>query len=193
MKDIHNAKQLREMVLSILEKHSEEYQGSLEEYLRSLWTVIQEKKSQEPSYLLFVEMLENAFTNPPAEFDAQWLDYKEPLHWNYREDTHVLEALKGKKLIIVERDIDPFRILKHTILFQIADLYRMRENQLKNEFRYLGVQSPTGNTWYNFDISTYLKCSMSGIGGYDEDRENEFFKCEWSDLAGLLTLGRLYE
>jgi hypothetical protein len=88
--------------------------------------------------------------------------------------------------------VDEFRILKHTILFQIADLYRMRGNQLADPHQYFGVESPTGNDWYNFEASDYLERGTSTVIGHGDD-DIPFEKCDWVALAEILELGRLYE
>jgi hypothetical protein len=68
----------------------------------------------------------------------------------------------------------------------------MRDNQLKNKYRYMGVSSPTGNSWYNFDVFTYLECGTRGMG--DNNREGvESSACDWATLAVMLELGRIYE
>jgi hypothetical protein len=33
---------------------------------------------------------------------------------------------------------------------------------LENEYRYFGIDSPTGFRWYNFDPCSYLECGVRG-------------------------------
>ena len=121
------------------------------------------------------------------------LNFEQSLSWSYSDGMYVIDKLENHKVKIIERNVDEFRILKHTILFQVADLYRMRDNQLKDEYRYFGVKSPTGNSWYNFDVFTYLECGTSGMEDHAQDVEAEFAGCDWVFLADILELGRLYE
>ena len=187
-------KSFQAAVLVLLNQFSKKHQGTLEEYLRSLWVIVNRNQYDRPTYDFFLTILEQAFQTAPAEFDTRWLEYDKPLSWNYIDNGYVIEALKNKKSVIIERNVDDFRILKHTLLFQIADLYRMRENQLKNPQRYFGVKSPSGYSWYKFDIFTYLECATRGIVDHSRDERNkEVASCDWVDLATILELGRLYE
>ena len=37
-----------------------------------------------------------------------------------------------------------------------------------NEYRYFGVDAPSGLRWYNFDPCTYLECAVAGTyGGWE--------------------------
>jgi hypothetical protein len=148
MEQSKTSKAFRQFVLASLEQFSGNYTGSLEEYLRALWVLIEKYQCLQPPYNLFAQMLEEAFQIAPAPFDEACLAYNRPLSWGYRDGKYALETLQGREVVVIEQDVADIRILKHTILFQIADLYRMRENQLKNNQRYMGVQSPTGYSWY---------------------------------------------
>lgn len=138
-------------------------------------------------------MLAEAFVTQPAAFDQTWLRYEQPLDYNYQDGQYVLYEYDGYQEKIIEEDVDALQILKHTILFQIADLHRMQGDQLENEFRYLGLQSPTGNSWYNFDVFSYLSCAMHGMSDGSGDENVPFARCDWAELASILCLGRLYE
>jgi hypothetical protein len=186
------SKNFRDFVISILEEQKDNYKGSLEEYLRSLWIVVNEHKDDELNIAQVAFMIENAFNTEPSQFDSQWLSYEKPLNWNRRNNSYVIESFENSQIKIIASNVDDFDILKHTILFQIADLYRMRDNQLKNEGRYFGIDYPTGNRWYNFDVFTYLECGTRGMGDHNINTI-ESTKCDWAGLAGILELGRLYE
>jgi len=195
MNPINTPKSFRDAVLVMLDQYSGKHIGSLEEYLRSLWQIFDKYQSEMPSYTLFLQMLEEAFQAEPAEFDPQWLQYDKPLDWCFCDGVYVLNVYRKGEIVIVKRDVHPLRILKHTVLFQVADLYKMRDNQLKEEGIYFGIQSPTNNRWYNFDVFTYLECGTRGTMGVDGDkrREYEFTSCDWTKLADVLEMGRLYE
>ena len=178
--------------MSVLEEQKGSYKGSLEEYLRSLWVVVNEYKDLGLNFNQLASIIGHAFKTEPPPFDNQWLSFENPLTWNYRDNTYVIEKLEGHQVKIVATNVDDFDILKHTLLFQIADLYRMRDNQLKDKYRYYGIDSPTGNTWYNFDVFTYLEC---GTRGMDDNTGNASAstECDWVTLAFILELGRIYE
>ena len=78
-----------------------------------------------------------------------------------------------------------------TLLFQIADLHRMQGNTLEGEWRYFGSESPSGNTWYNFDPMTYLECALAGMSASNEDAEP--ITSGGRAFPGFLELRRLYE
>lgn len=57
-----------------------------------------------------------------------------------------------------------------TLMKQVADLRAMQQaGTLDDEYRYFGVDAPSGALWYNFDPLTYLECAVSGtFGGWEE-------------------------
>ncbi|GHU26826.1 hypothetical protein AGMMS50256_05050 [Betaproteobacteria bacterium] len=82
------------------------------------------------------------------------------------------------------------------IEFQIAELHRMAGKQLENEYKYFGIDSETGNRWYNFDPHTNLECGARGLGFADPDEEDEIPETvdySWRLLGELLETGRYYE
>ena len=52
---------------------------------------------------------------------------------------------------------------------QIVDLREMAEDgTLEYEYRYFGVNAPSGARWYNFDPHTFIECGLTGsFGGWD--------------------------
>lgn len=173
-----------------MKSQEDKYSRTLEEYLRSLWSVINQNKDAEVSCELIFNILQIAFVTLPQEFNEQWLSYDDSLNWSYQNGEYVIEGWDREKSkpIVVQRGISDFKILTHTILFQIADLHRMRGKELNYEWKYYGITSPTGNSWYNFDVFTYLAC---GTAGFNQEAKLE--DCDWVFLASILELGRLYE
>lgn len=51
---------------------------------------------------------------------------------------------------------------------QIVDLREMAEaGILEDEYRYFGVNAPSGARWYNFDPHTFVECGLAGsFGGW---------------------------
>src|SRR5260221_6556553 len=169
--ELNTSQKFRDSVLDLLKRHNS-YEGTLEEYLRALWAQINHSRQVMPSWDILFSLLEKAFSTPPAEFDPKWLAYEQPLNWSYRDGSYVLEKSDYpdfRKIIIVESNVSEFRILKHTLLFEISDLYRMLENHLKRPGMelYLGISSPTKNDWYNFDVRSFLECGTATMDGID--------------------------
>ncbi len=151
-------------------------EGPLEPYLRALLRVFSERAGERPSYELFVELIEAAFRAEPVEFDEAWLAYTEP-----PDEDDPLDSVES---------------VIQVLQFQIADLHRMAASgQLEGPYIGLGITSPSGNPWYNFDPSLYLSCGVAGViasiegGRMAEDRDNP----TWGTFAALLELGRIYE
>ena len=86
---------------------------------------------------------------------------------------------------------DPWQYACAVIIFQVAELRRMRGQELQNELRHYGITSEAGYSWYNFDPLTLLECGAQGL----EDRlgEETAVAEDWSLLGDLLDLGRYYE
>lgn len=173
--------EFRPAVLAIIEEQDGKYNASLENHLLSLWGVIKKYEKYTPSYALFVTMLAEAFQTQPCQFDEEWLSYENDLSWDDQDGAKVSD----------------FEMLKHTIIFQIADLHRMDSGQLDDPYKYFGINSPTGNRWYNFDAITYWECATAGMEACldmpDHPRKKFFDSCTWVTLAKLLELGQSYE
>jgi hypothetical protein len=115
---------------------------SLEEYLRALWATASRQR-QQPAVPLntFVELLAAGFTEEGPPFDERWRD-------RYPDDAVSPTGFEGWEA----------RILR-----QIVDLRELNEQgQLRDELRYLGINSPRGSRWYNYDPRTFLECAVEG-------------------------------
>lgn len=148
---------------------------SLEEYLRALLPLVEARGAQPPTYEWLADALRLAFAAEPAPFDPAWLE-REQLPRDGKEDA-------GPELA---RDM---------LLWQIADLRRMRGGALEDKWRCFGVESPTGNDWYNFDPRTYMGCTAAGLNDHPDGGRLAAYRdrCTWYVLAWFLELGRLYE
>lgn len=184
-----------DLLKSISDSELLEYTGPLEQYLRGLWKVIQESREQTVTLPLIKEILEKAAVKDPAPFNEAWLKFENPPRSFGK--THEGEEDGG------------FTYLKHTILFQIADLHRMEEaGTLKLNWHGGPAESPSGNHWYNSSVRHYFECA---IAGYESHCKSYHVRNEWTerfppigrpldstvftwcDLAEILELGRLYE
>jgi hypothetical protein len=160
-------------VQSLVKGPASTYEKSLEEYLRSLWSLIEEQREQTPSYALFGYLLSEAFTRKPMQFNENWLSYEKPPFETGRDDLSTFEDLQAM------------------ILYQIADLHRMESKAIldKSAFElWLGVDSPTGYTWYNFHPNTFLECASASLA-----KDSGLIECDWGFLAIFLWVGRIYE
>jgi hypothetical protein len=75
----------------------------------------------------------------------------------------------------------------HYLILRIHHV-RERARLLQDEFRYFGIDSPTGHRWYNFDPASYLHC-----GALLLVEDGEGTDASWLDLALLLWLGQIGE
>jgi hypothetical protein len=156
--------------------NEKEFRGSLEEYLRALWATLSTKCDTAPNWSLFAHCFQEAYTAPIADFDESWMQYELP------------PALDDEA---VE---DDFGLVKQMLLSQIADLRRMKNAGMLDRdpnILWLGVISPTKQSWYNFSAYSYLECASRWM----EDARDDFdeSKCSWFDLALFLEVGQIYE
>lgn len=164
----------------------------LKQYLLALYQLTEANKSKEPTLELFIELLENSFVTEPADIDPSWLTItKAPdeNRMNHKFTNPVVSKTFDKSL---KSETEGFGFLAAVLKFQIAELHKMEGKQLKNEMRYFGVDSETGNRWYNFDPFTNLECGVRCmLDGFDGD-ETEV-DVSWTTLGELLENGRIYE
>ena len=159
---------------------------SLEEYLRALWSLAAEGRDAPPSVLEVSRWIEAALSYPAPPFQPSWQELEPP----------------------VADEVASFAEWQRLILSQVADLHQMdAAGQLDNEYRFFGLQSPAGRSWFNFDVFTYLECGIRGaLGGYQEEdapvpppgepAEGPTFAVphfSWGAFAEILLCGQIYE
>lgn len=157
-------------VSALLKEQENTYVGSLEEYLRALWRLIQIHQDRPVTFALLAELLRDAFTTEPLPFDAQWLMYTYPPPLDNDSGGFIL---------------DDFAILHQMICYQIAELHQMAQAGILNQpFIHLDIDFPLRNRWSNVNLFTYLEhgvqCRIGTI-------------CTWETLACILWLGQIYE
>ena len=145
---------------------------NLEDYLLALYALLQSQQDAVCTPTLCLSLLQEAFTAAPAPFNEQWLLIRQMPD----------EGLKTS---------DPWQYACVVIIFQVAELHRMRGQELQNELRHYGITSETGYSWYNFDPLTLLECGAQGLE--DSLGEEVVVADDWSLLGDLLDLGRYYE
>ncbi len=174
---VQTASDLRAYVRAcILQPHVQAFRGSLEDYLRSLWALIEQHRESPVSYGLLARLLADAFTQPPAPLDPRWLAYQKPPA-DLRGDLSHIE--------------DDYAFVREMILYQIVDLFMLAEEDtlyLTPHERYLGARTPHGDSWFNLDPVSYLESASFALPD-DSTRA----ACDWRDLALFLWLGQSYE
>ncbi len=149
----------------------EDNEPPLQDYLRALYKLVQDKKEEQPTLMLFALLLEQSFTAEPLPFCKTWVRHESP------------PPKRGLK--------SDFEYLSYVLEFQIAELKSMENGALSNENRYFGVTSPNGNGWYNFDATMNLEC---GVRGYlQQTNKTQQNKVTWRTLADILEIGRFFE
>lgn len=181
-----NLEQFYQAILSLPESYQNR---ELEEYLSALYLNMQKHANSDPTLELVLRMLCDSFSSEIMEFDPEWLEFTEPPDRNRmsRKFTNPeISPTVDKANLSGFHGID-FTII--TLIFQIAELHKMRDKQLKNELRYFGLQSETGNHWFNFDPFTNLECGVRCM----LDNQVVIDKIDWSFIGEMLENGRVYE
>lgn len=159
--------------------------ANLEEFLCGMWGSILKNKDKKPTWEMFLQIISDAWTGTPMEFDDSWMEIK--------KSADSVEIETGTEL-------DDFEYLQGTILYQIADLNRMRDAGYYEKDPtelFFGVSSPTGARWYNWSPESFISCAIAGMTSHSQN-ENSIIHVDdeqvtWRDLASLLYLGQMYE
>jgi hypothetical protein len=171
--DVKTAADLSIFLEALVESTAPTFRGSLEEYLRALWKLIQEHREDTVSWSLLAHLLADAFITEPATFDEQWFVYTASPRALYQFD---------------EAKEDDYEVIRTMILYQIADLRRMaRAGSLDKSATelWLGIDSGS-ERWYNFTPMTFLGAAspLTSVGEWESP------KCNWKDLARVLMTGQ---
>ncbi len=171
-------------------KFSDKFENrDLEEYLLALFKLIENRRTEELTYNLILEILSEAFTSEPADFNNNWLDCNSAPDENRMSkkftNPEIIEQIDKSNT----SDLSAYDFTIEVLKFQIAELHKMRGKQLDNEYRFFGIQSETGNSWYNFDPFVNLECGARCM----EDNDANFTSLDWSFIGELLENGRIYE
>jgi len=151
----------------------------LETYLSTLYLQIEKQKTQELTVEKLLVLIEESFKSEAVEFNREWLEIISPPEF----DINLLDA----KLILNES----ITFIIDVVKFQIAELHKMKNKQLKDEQRYFGADSETEHRWYNFDPFTNLACGAAWLLNLKD--ENQEMNMNWQTFGILLEMGRIYE
>lgn len=157
----------------------------LETYLLALLKLVEQKREQTLTADLLLKLLHDACISEPQKFDHNWLKIVIA-----PDEEEVYKKMNNKANSSLE-DLGIYYTMA-VLQFQIAELHKMKGKQLNDEGRSFGIDSETGNRWYNFDPYSILECGMRCYLDYCEDDEQEF-EVSWQTLGSLLEMGRIYE
>ncbi len=163
----------------------------LETYLLALLKLVEQEKNESLTGNLLIKLLQKAFISEPMEFNSEWLNIVVAPDKNIMSKKFTNTEIKSSfdKSIVSDKNGIDYTIA--VLQFQISELHKMRGKQLDDDMRYFGVDSETGNRWYNFDPITNLEC---GTRCFIDNREDEDeMIVSWQTLGELLEMGRIYE
>lgn len=164
----------------------------LETYLLALYHLTEQYKDKELTPELLLQLISDAFTADPAVFNEDWLGCCAAPDENILSRKFTKPQIKGSIDTTAHTNVEGIEYTFEVLKFQIAELHKMRDNQLKNEMRYFGITSETGNLWYNFDPFTNLQCGAACFMD-NADNEADEMTVTWQTLGELLENGRIYE
>lgn len=165
----------------------------LETYLLAIYKNIEDNRDiyekEQATLDLALCILKESFTSEPAEFNQDWLNITEAPDSNRMSRIFTTPELKDEfdkanmsKSFGMDFTMDVLR-------FQISELHKMRGKQLEDKYRYFGIDSETGNRWYNFTPFTNLECGTRCMNDNEDDND----LINWSFIGDLLEDGRVYE
>lgn len=160
----------------------------LETYLLALLKLVEQEREQILTADLLLKLLQDACTFKPKKFNVDWLKIKDEPD----ENTFINSKTNSSTDKTIISDIGEFYYSIAVLKFQIAELHKMKGKQLDDEWKYDGIDSETGNRWYNFDPGSILDCGMRCFMDHNKDDDQEF-EVSWRTLGDLLEMGRIYE
>ncbi len=192
------------MTLNEFEQHTCSFQYAvdrdLETYLLALLNLVTHNKNKAATPELLLELLASAFTATPATLDNTWLEIKSAPETSvesanpdtYRTSNPIPSAdPKAVPDLFAGHGFDGIDYTISVLQFQVAELYKMRGKQLTDKWRTMGIDSETGNRWYNFDPKSIISCGLQYF--LDTAEEETPFEVDWATLGQLLEMGRIYE
>lgn len=164
----------------------------LETYLLALLKLVEQERKQTLTADFLLKLLLDAFSCEPKKIDTEWLKIvKAPDEKTIYKKFTNKETSSSEDKNTVADDIGIYYTIA-VLQFQIAELHKMKGKQLDDEWKYDGIDSETGNRWYNFDPGSILDCGMRCFMDHNKDDDQEF-EVSWRTLGDLLEMGRIYE
>jgi len=192
--DITTALDFREFVRDLIRRYSLT-DRTMGEYLRALWAAVLEHKDDLVTYGLLAQLLEAAYVVEPLPFDMEWLKERQPAWtWDSATGTYIIKGYdeETKSWVIKERNVDPFCILKHTILAQISERYLLETTPGDlSEKQYRQLE----NDWSNPHPYPYLESAMLAMYSEAEEQvaHQQTEMLTWAELAAILSIGKIYD
>lgn len=194
IEQISNAWYFKVYIFDMIQRYSLT-DRSMEEYLRALWGEIQRHRKDPVTYTLLARMLENAYTSDPVPYDPGWKEVRRMgWTWDRKLKAYIIKVFDREtgQWIIKDRGIDPFEILKTTILQQITERYLLEhaENELSTKEREKLI-----NNWSNPEPFTFNSAGVialcSDMDTQDDPQPDK--SLSWADLAAYLSIGQVYD
>jgi len=165
----------------------------LETYLLALLKLIEQEREQTLTADFLLKLILEAFSSEPKKFDNNWLKIvkapdEKTIYNKFTDET----ANSSEDENATANDIEIYYTIA-VLQFQIAELHKMKGKQLDDKEKYFGIDSETGNRWYNFDPDSILECGMRCYLDHDDDDNEQEFEVSWQTLGDLLEMGRIYE
>jgi hypothetical protein len=151
MPEIQNPHQLSNAIAELLVVRSHT-RRTLENYLICLLVLARKHKSRNTMSLdRFYRLLAESFSSSIIAFDPKWLE-------------SFVESV----------DENGFGEWEKAVIRQIVDLHEMQgEGQLGGDIKYVGVTSPRGNHWLNFDPCSFIESGADHFLPVVEARANQ--------------------
>lgn len=195
MGEITTSSDLKEYVDALIDKHSLT-DRTMGEYLRAMWAALLVHRDDVVTYALLAQIIEAGYVVEPVPFHSDWLTVERlNLTWDDDSASYAIRKFDeaSKSWVILERHIEPFRILENTILEQISERYL-----LENKASTLSEQEHRNlsNNWSNPDPYPYLQTAIYVM--YDEEaniqrKERAQAGLDWTELVAILSIGQVYD
>ncbi len=165
----------------------------LETYLLALLKLVEQEREQTLTTDFLLKLILEAFSSEPKKIETEWLKIvKAPDEKTiYKKFTNKESSSPEEKNTVADYIGIYYTIA--VLQFQIAELHKMKGKQLDDNNKYFGIDSETGNRWYNFDPDSILECGMRCYLDHDDDDNELEFEVSWQTLGDLLEMGRIYE
>lgn len=148
-----------------------------ERYLRKILAEMEQHKDSPVTAELLLTIIHNSLSVEPVKFNPEWNDLKSA--WSFSEN---------------EDNSDDYLFTLNQIRYLTADMRQMEKGSVKDSLG-MGLTSPNGETWYNFDIISIVdnfKNFLDDESILDEEIQDKT-KWELSEIVEILMIGKSYE
>ena len=159
-------------------------------FLLAMYPILKSYENSKASFELLKVIITDSLKQTPRDIDTNWLKITQPPH-----DNGLLRKFTAPDIKQMQSDLnsnsnlDGMDFTYSVLKFQISELHKMENKQLKDPVRYFGVTSETEHDWYNFTALSVLECGLACTIDNKDNLEN----MDWSIIGKLLEDGRIYE